>query len=531
MREFNLIDEKWIPVRFLNGDRDELGISVTLLRSKEIAVIEDPSPLVVAALHRFLLAVLYRALEGPTDLAQAKELFRQGLPQDKITAYLEKWRDRFWLFDDEYPFWQVPTFVPNKWRTWTALAVEYNADTAKVLFDHANEAAPGSISFAAAARWLLATQTFAVSTGKSEISHTGTAPSAGSVLAIPIGQSLHDTLLFCLVPQNRIVMECDLPIWEKKPDTLEYLKTKLKVTAIKGGEEKDRTVERMATGIVDLYTWRTRSVIIKNTGQEEVTDVGLASGVGYLDSVIDPMVGHVIKEVKDKQTKEKTKKRFSLQFEEKGVWRDFDSLLPDGNELAPKVIEHAATLSKRDRSRSPIGVIVLGQKYYPPRPNVAYWRAEYFVLPEAISGDCNLRFEIHSLLNKAEQCGKSLAKACEIYAREIIGHGGRDIEQDDVFKFVEQMPALPCYWSMLESEFHQVLKKFSFTPDSDAIRCYWLMTIRKSLQSAWNQQATADSGSNAWAIRAFSKASKSIRGKVTELTDEIKKFAPAEEVS
>ena len=54
MSRFNLIDEKWIPVRFANGTRNELGIGDTLLRSKEIAAIEDPSPLVVAALHRFL---------------------------------------------------------------------------------------------------------------------------------------------------------------------------------------------------------------------------------------------------------------------------------------------------------------------------------------------------------------------------------------------------------------------------------------------------------------------------------------------
>ncbi len=83
MSRFNLIDEKWIPVRFPDGTRDELGIRDTLLRSREIAAIEDPSPLVVAALHRFLLAVLYRALEGPTDIDQAKALFKEGIQAKK----------------------------------------------------------------------------------------------------------------------------------------------------------------------------------------------------------------------------------------------------------------------------------------------------------------------------------------------------------------------------------------------------------------------------------------------------------------
>ena len=53
MSRFNLIDERWIPVRYPNGERDELGIRDALLRSKEIATIEDASPLVVAALYRF----------------------------------------------------------------------------------------------------------------------------------------------------------------------------------------------------------------------------------------------------------------------------------------------------------------------------------------------------------------------------------------------------------------------------------------------------------------------------------------------
>src|SRR5208282_1654693 len=126
MSRYSLIDEKWIPVRFPDGSRDELGVSETLLRAKDIAAIEDSSPLVVAALHRFLLAVLYRALDGPPDIEQAKQLFREVLPDDTVTAYLEKWRPRFWLFDEKYPFYQVPNYEPKdkngkkQWRAWSA---------------------------------------------------------------------------------------------------------------------------------------------------------------------------------------------------------------------------------------------------------------------------------------------------------------------------------------------------------------------------------------------------------------------------
>src|SRR3990170_4288024 len=224
MSRFNLIDEKWIPVRCLDGSRDELGIRDTLLRAKEIAAIEDPSPLVVAGLHRLLLAVLYRALEGPTDIDQAKVLFAEGLPTDRITAYLKKWRDRFWLFDEKYPFYQVPDYEPREekgqkqWKPWTVLAAEHNADNAKVLFDHIDNTDSGAIASSKAARWLIACQTFALGGGNSDFRYTKSGPSATAVMALPLGRTFQDTLLFSLVPENREVLAFDRPLWERNPD-------------------------------------------------------------------------------------------------------------------------------------------------------------------------------------------------------------------------------------------------------------------------------------------------------------------------
>lgn len=530
MSRFNLIDEQWIPVRFPDGSRDEMGIQDVLLRAKEIAAIEDPSPLVVAALHRFLLAVLYRALEGPTDIDHAKKLFKEGIPGNKITAYLEKWRDRFWLFDEKYPFGQVPTFEPKKWRAWTALAVECNADTAKVLFDHTSEQEPGSISSASAARWLLATQTFAVSTGKSEVSHTGKAPSAGSMMVIPIGLNLQDTLCFSLIPQNRMVMVGDVPLWERKPDSLEYLKTKTKVPDKNNGESKDRAVERGALGVIDLYTWRTRSVLFKESTSGFISELGFASGVGYKESIdCDPMLGYTIKEVTDKESKAKVKKKFSVQFEEKGIWRDFDSLLPDDTRLAPKVIEHAVHLSKKERGRFPRGVMVLGQKYIPPRPNIAYWRKEYFALPEALSGDRNIRHDIHNILSDAEKSADELNKSCQVFARYMLGHGERKVEKADVYNFVAQLTALPHYWSTLEFRFHEILREYTLERDPEEIRCQWLKSVRDTLRQAWGQHRASVSMGDAWAIRALVKAEGPVLRKLKELNEEIWKLEPQEE--
>lgn len=529
MSQFNLIDEKWIPVRFLDGTRDEigLGISETLLRSQEIAAIEDPSPLVEAALYRFLLAVLYRAIGGPTGSDETKTLFRDGLPGNKIMAYLEEKRDRFWLFDEKYPFGQIPTFKPKSWRAWTVLAVECNADTARVLFDHVNEIEPGSINPGAAARWLLATQTFAVSTGNSEISYTGKAPSTGSVMAIPIGLNLMDTLIFCLVSQNREIMQTDIPSWEKEPESIEYLKRTTKVFDRETGKEKNRAIERGAAGIVDLYTWRTRSILLKESPSGMISEVGFASGVGYKEAMeSDPMLGYTVVDVTDKETKQKVKKRVAIRFEEKGIWRDFDSLLPDDAHLAPKVIENAVALTKPDRKRLPRGVMVLGHRYSPPRPNIAFWKKEYFVLPEAISGDPYIRHVIRDILIEAENVGDDLKRACEAFAKDILRHGERKVEKNDVRNFIEQLSAPEHYWSTLESSFHEILREFTLDRDYEDIRCQWLISVRDALKTAWQQHSASVSTGNVWAIRALVKAEEPVLRKLKEINEEIKKLQP-----
>jgi len=504
MSRFNLIDEKWIPVRFSDGARGELGIRDTLLRSGKIAAIEDPSPLVVAALHRFLLAVLYRALEGPTDIDQAKSLFKAGLPGEKITAYLEKWQGRFWLFDETYPFGQIPTFEPKIWRAWTVLAAEHNADNAKVLFDHVDVEAPGVISEAEATRWILATQTFSVSCGKSELSHTGTAPSATAAMALPLGGDLQDTLLLSLVPQNREIIAADNPLWERCPESVESLKA---------------GIARSASGLADRYTWRIRSIRLEANDSGLIGKLAFASGVGNSSvDQTDPMLGYRIDD---------TRGKLPIRFRARGFWRDFDSLLPDESHLAPQVIEHATALTRSNRDRFPRSVMVLGQANN--KAKIEYWRMERFALPEALSGDRSIRTEIRQLLKDAEDVQKSLWLACRSFAQDLLSRGERPPAGKDINGFVEQMPVSPWYWSTLESRFHEILREYTLARDSEDIRHQWLKSVRDTLLNAWEQHRASVYMGDAWAIRALVKAEGPVLRKLKELNEEIQKLEPQKE--
>lgn len=506
MSRFNLIDEKWIPVRFPDGTRDELGIRDTLLRASEVAAIEDPSPLVVAALHRFLLAVLYRALEGPTDIDQAKALFKTGLPTEKITAYLKKWRHRFWLFDENYPFGQNPNIPQGEIEPWTKLTAEYNATSNKVLFDHTDTKNPGSRQPKECTCWLLSTMTFSVSGGRGYYP----APSPNAMMCIPQGRNLHETLCYCLVPYpNRDVMREDSALWEREPQRLPLA-----------------TPKRMASGYADLFTWQSRMILLEEMAEGGVAIMRFVAGQGFENSLNNPDPMQPYKT-------DKTKGKLPVQFREnRGTWRDFDSLLPDSSALAPLTIQHALRLAGDKVGNMPESVLVLGLRYEPPSANVDFWRMERFALPEALAGNHFIRTEIRQLLTDAEESQKALWAACASFARDLLSRGTtRDPTKKDVNAFIQQMPVTPWYWSTLEAHFHDVLREYTLARDPEDIRHQWLKSVRDTLRQAWRQHSVSVSMGDAWAIRALVKAERNISRKSKELNEEIKKLEPQEEIA
>lgn len=501
---FNLIDEPWIPVQRHDGTRAEVGIREALLRAEHFVEILDGSPLVPVALHRLLVAVLYRALEGPVDVRQARDWFRHGWPLERIEAYLDLWRERFWLFHPRHPFAQIADFEPKIWRAWTVLAAEHNADNAKVLFDHVDVIRAAGIAPAQAARWLLATQTFAVSAGKSELAHTGTAPSATAMMVTPCGQHLGETLAFLLVPQARPVLEQDRPLWEREPETIAALAT---------------GCSRVVVGYADRYTWRTRSIRLALDSQRQVCRVAFASGVdAQAAHQSDPMVAY---RIVDKRG------RLPVLFRDRGTWRDFDALLPGAAGCAPRVIEHAVALGRACPERFPATVLVAGQSN--DKAKIEYWRNERFHLPLALRTDREVRNELGELLTVSEDVQEALWQACRSFARDILSRGPRRPETADIRRFVDQMPAIDAYWSRLEEAFHSVLAHYTEARSADEIRACWLGVLREALLTCWCQVAGNAEASDAWALRALVRAEHFVAARASALRREIEALSNCKE--
>ena len=214
--------------------------------------------------------------------------------------------------------------------------------------------------------------------------------------------------------------------------------------------------------------------------------------------------------------------RLPIQFKERGLWRDFDSLLPDDARLAPGVIEHAAALTRFARERFPGSVMVLGQANN--KAKIEYWRMERFTLPQALLGDRAIRSEIRQLLADAEKSQTALKQGCGSYARDLLSRGEREPKGRDIDTFVEQMPAIPTYWSLLEAAFHNTLNHYTQERDPDEIRLDWLKTVRTSLRDVWAQHAASVSTGDAWAIRALVRAEGAIGKQLRALNNEIQKY-------
>lgn len=481
MGTFNLLDEAWIPVNMLDGTKRNLGLKDIFRTAGSILAVEHTSPLVVGSVYRLLLAVLYRALEGPSSPAEASRIFAEGLSRKlaDIEEYLERWRGRFFLFDEEYPFFQVPDYIPKSRRYWTALAAEMNDDNSKVLFDHTsfeglqdNFMVLDSIGHGEVALFLLATQAFSVCKGKSEFMYTKGAPIASLATFIVQGASLEDSLLLMLYPYpNKEMQQTDQPIWERAP--------------LKAGQLKDG-ISQEISGYANLYTWMSRSVKLLVEGDGKVHSIGLASGVVNVNTsnLEDPMCGF--------RTDQKFG-RLPLQFGERGLWRNFDSLIPSSSSnCAPKVVENAVAVIIRSEKHSVFSLLAVGQSN--DKAKIEFWRQEKYSMPEAIFSNLDARGTVQLAIRLAEDYSQPLIGACRTYAKKMLSTGERDPDMKDVSSFLKSATAIQDYWTGAEKGFHELLSAMDAQFDPDAAEEAWRKHLTRTIWRSWRNYMASQTG-------------------------------------
>src|SRR5260370_17795729 len=135
MPSFNLLDEPWIPCAERAGGTPRLLlVGAVVAEGTRLAKIAGPSPAVTVSLYRLLLAILHRALDGPQSVEQWRSAWERGQwDLDRIEAYLQRWHDRFDLFDAQYPVYQTPGLDARPVRPPPQLTFERAADRNRAL--------------------------------------------------------------------------------------------------------------------------------------------------------------------------------------------------------------------------------------------------------------------------------------------------------------------------------------------------------------------------------------------------------------
>lgn len=498
MAEFNLIHDHvgWIPCIDLTGERVEYGIRDTLFRAHELRETCDDSPLVTVAIHRLLLALLYRAFQGPSDVREWKALYAKGSfsGESCIIAYLKQWHDRFFLVGGEYPFMQVGTLDLNEYeRDGTIkltkgenksidgimrLAREAPAKGGRILFDHRVGTERPEYEPQQIARMVLAAQSYA-GTG---VASGGTvdgqaikptpcqfAPCVDGLCLWLQGENLFQTLMLNLVPTD--VSQGDMPAWEDSG-------------VLRSAVNSWRTPVAF-TGLVQRYAPLSRFIRVINRRSMFFTN-----GLKTVADADDPMKAYS----RPSDTAEFTAIKLR---EDKATWRDAHSLLSlaTTTRKPPACLNHAARLFQDGT--------LAGSMH--PRANVVglatdqgkslLWRHERIPVPVEILGSGSLTERLALLVSEAETVGSALSRglfwsatakktirtepvgrvqmiadftlapSLELRGDGIVrtstGRAPDDAHNTSALSLSESIDPRPAYWARLETHFFDLLENLA----------------------------------------------------------------------
>ncbi len=484
--EFNLLDQPWIPVTQTDGRPTMMGLKEALLRSHNLLEISSASPLVVGSLHRLLLAIAHRVF-GPADHGAWARLWAAGHWDEKaLSAYFERWRSRFNLFDDAHPFYQCRN-VEGGARKTNFFSPERASGNNAMLFDHHSDERADPLPAPEAARLLVAHQAFGLAgTSRPGENFTDGPWTRGSIFLVQ-GDTLFQTLMLNMIlypPADDILPtapQSDKPIWEQ--------------------DDAWADGRSIPHGYLDYLTWPSRRVLLKPQATADgivVAELQVVPGLRLDASVLDPAKVYRIE----------PERGFKLVgFEEdKDLWRDSATLFrlsddpsgqADRRPAAFRLLESLVARRVLDR-RSVYRYMAVGMCNN--RAKINFWRQERMPLPLAYFEDRELvgclREEI---LGRAEAVGQVLEQAASELARQLLSHDGQGGSPDktEVQRLVDQMAAERHYWSALEVPFRQAME--TLPHDADGTQAEWYNTLRRAARDAFERAARA----SAAPVRAF----------------------------
>ncbi|MFH0872521.1 MAG: type I-E CRISPR-associated protein Cse1/CasA [bacterium] len=485
---FNLAEEPWIPCTDCEGVGRLLSLRDLFSQAHKLRGISPQSPLTEAAFFRVLLAVVHRAVSGPRDRNEWKELYKRALFDDRIPKYLEKWRHRFDLFSPDTPFYQTPgLLVINEKgepvpQSIASIMLGTASGNNKTLFDHTTADTPVKLFPSEAAMTLITAQMFSLGgLNKKTTKPFGyqqsflNAVMVNGILILLTGKSLFETLLLNLLVYSDVEpipsAPEDCPVWERS--------------------DVGRTSVTEPKGYLDFLTCKCRHILLvpQATGKEIMVEhIHIAQGEAF-PSVPNP--GFLSK-------KNKKGDWYHPQLDvDRLVWRDSIALFSfeEGEDRRPKAFRQVANMG--DVVELPRRYVCTSIAFANSKANPLTWRRESLNVPQSLLSDKDVVAALRKGMSIADNGEKALRDAAKKYMQKYLPANSKDVSEK-----VAASGAVRMYWDLMEGHFHHFLRDLD---DPNKALEIWVTstknTVRDSLKTCMGGRYCESARSyKAWSV-------------------------------
>jgi CRISPR system Cascade subunit CasA len=493
---FNLWTREWIELEKWDGSHERRGIAQALLQAHTYRGIYEQSPLVVAGIHRLLVAVLQFALKPDTP-PKLRHLWKlTQFPSEAILQFGSSYADRFDLFSSDQPFMQSKSLSLTrkkkdpKPKSVAYLAPEVPTGNNIIHFRHGSQETDIFCPMCAASGLVVMPMFTTIGGPGVPAAINGTPP----IYVLPSGKSLFHSLRASLVTrafQPAQTVENDLVWWVRDG-------------VVERGKKDVRQV-----GYLHGLTFTPRMIrLYPVRDQSSCTRCGRTS---------DWMIKEIIYEKGESRAKDEPWWRdpftayYPLSKESqknpkaitpqagRALWRDYAGLflpLPEDEQQGqPAMLRQIAQLGLPDTLHYPfrcIGLRTEQMKFFE-------WIDEDAQIPLRLLHDMEHGQWVRGGLDFAEKCAAIIANQ---FARSF-GKKTKDHERYQSLK----MQMLDAYWSVLAQPFRsQFVRDIASDTWATAYR-RWIYDTRDEAFRQF-QRAAADAGKDAryFATRARAEA-------------------------
>lgn len=503
MSGFSLWTEPWIPVQSLDGRETKASLYQVLAEAHALRGILDPSPLVTVALHRLLLALIYRT-HPLARFDDWRSLWQAGrFDAGALAAYDDKSGDRFDLLHPTRPFYQVPPLEGEKVHPVAALLLEASSGNNPALFDHGRVEGGLELPLDRAACYLLAHQLFAIGGGVSKPFNRMDAPLTKGLVVEVASRSLFETLTLNAMPMEHWQglappTADDRPFWEEP---------------VPEAPVKEGTVVR---GPLHYLTWQSRQVhLVVDRERRVVTGCQIAQRycLPKDGSKVDPGKAYYRDEKKESGWLPRRIQK------DRAAWRLTHVLLQpvESDKAPPEVLSWLAALRRRQARLGSIDLpraVSLSVSGLATDPKLAakveLWRREEIGLPLAILDKDRMVRKINHLMTVAGRVEALLRRTAEALVWSLAERKHLAVALDYIWTgktgAVKMPPSIAPvarglgvtlrYWAAMEAPFRRSLWRLPEV-DTSVVEREWSDALKENADAAVRTALLALQGSGA----------------------------------